>query len=370
MGFKPSSSSSPAIHPDVVLNKQDKWKLASQLQKSIRHGHVELAGSTALALASLDASYLRYRMCVMSVEDIGAGSPAVVLEDMQGGWGAQAIASRGGSQFLADVAGRWAGLVKDRLPCDLLACRHWLNDFESLHGAWEHLDFNQAVAVVSDRDRPWWERGLAAWSAAGTTRFPVGGLPEKEGQWEAWVEFASGFAGQSCVDLMRVGQGQREPHPVFLPLAMDIQRGAYLAKGDIPALAPNGPWLSAALDKHTSEGKRAMRLLAAQISKSHSSLATPDQDTLVDLVGRVCFWLEGGVCDRFMDDPLRVSVNNQSRACLLRQSGVNAGQLREAMSRPMEWHAARQQALGARDRAMAPLPGMPGLPQSTPPRMS
>lgn len=370
MGFKPSSTSSPSTPTAVLLEKQDKWKLASQLQKSIRHGHVDLARSTALALASLDSAYLRYRMCVMSVEDVGASNAFMIIDDMQPGWNAKAVAARGGNEFLADVAARWAGTVKDRLPCDFLACRHWLAEFEKLHGSWELLAVDRAIELAADASGKWWERGLGAWSAAGTVRFPGGDLPEKEGHWDQWVGFASDFASQECADLMRIGQGQREAHPVFLPLAMDPRRHKIAISGNIPALPANGPWLSAALDKHTAEGKRAMRLLAAGVASSSPELAAVGQDTLVDLVGRVCFWLEGGVCDRFMDDPLRVVVNNESRARLLRNTGVNGAQLRQAMSDPLQWHAARQQALSTRDRALAPLPGLPEALPSTRPRMS
>lgn len=306
----------------------------------------------------------------MSVEDVGAANPGMIIDDMQPGWGAKIVAARGGDQFLADVAARWAGSVKDRLPCDFLACRHWLPEFEDAHGPWEDLPPQLATQMAADRARPWWERGLAAWAAAGTIRFPGHGLPEKEGAWDEWVGFAADFAGQPCADLMHIGQGQREAHPVFLPLAMDPHRVCSPVSGHVPALPPNGPWLSAALDKHTSEGKRAMRALASQVARAHPSLAAADPGVLADLVGRVCFWLEGGACDRFMDDPLRQQANNQSRSRLLKASGVNGHALRQAMSDTSLWHAARDHALPPRDRALPPLPGLPGASAPPTPRMA
>ena len=213
MGFKSSSVSSSAPPAIVQMEKQDKWKLASQLQKSIRHGHIELARSTALALSGLDMSYLRYRLCVMAVEDVGACNAPAILEDMQPGWDAKSVAARGGGEFLADLARRWAGSIKDRLPCDFLACRHWLAEFEQMHGPWTDLRPQPAMDIASDRTRAWWERGLAAWSVAGTERFPGGDLPRVEGSWEQWVEFASGFSGQPCAGLMRIAFGSTGPRP-------------------------------------------------------------------------------------------------------------------------------------------------------------
>ena len=54
---------------------QDRWLLASALQKAIRRGSVGIAVGTALEVLDLNASYLWRRLCVVALEDIGFGDP-------------------------------------------------------------------------------------------------------------------------------------------------------------------------------------------------------------------------------------------------------------------------------------------------------
>lgn len=360
MAFKSGklTSAAPASMPASAFVKEDKWKLASQLQKAIRHGHAEHAQQAARDLWQVEPAYLRYRMSVIAVEDVAAGTPEAVLDAFSGGWRKAEVDARGGLDFLVEVAGNFTAAVKDRTPCDLMYATRFKSDFETLHGPWSDLSWESASELALDAAQPWWARALSAWRCAGTDKFQARTaiLPTVAGDWDRWVAINGEAFGSTAAQLMRIGENQREHHHVFLGLALDAQRApsAGVRTPPLPRLPDIGPWLSAALDKHTSEGRKALSRLPSMAPEGSARLAAAgvSLDDQPDLIGRMWFWMEGSRCDHERVHPMALAIRQDNQARTL--GAVPPAVLIEAFGDPQLWQRARQAALGLRPSAPRP----------------
>jgi hypothetical protein len=332
-----------------TFDKDQKYLLVSHLQKAIRRGLPGEAAWAAAHLHRVDRAHLAARLAVIAVEDVGAGDPAMLLPliDEDRPWGAR----RFGYDKTPDdrdcwmgVARRMARSVKDRTPCEWIACRHWLPEFVATEGPWHVLDPHDSIDKAYDRSRPWWNRGLHAWRAAGTHFFPAGDLlPEVDGAWEDWCAMAD----DDVAPLMeRFGRKQIEPHPVFLPLAVadrrfqhdpPAQQVAYQLDGS-PRL---GPWLAAAIDKHTGEGARALRRCAAASDLGRRF----GYERAAEMLGRLQFWTEGGHVDRGWSYPLAQTIMQDTRARCLAELKITPAELMKGSPPPAAWNEARSWVL-------------------------
>lgn len=334
---------------DWGLTKDDKWKIASHLHKAIRHGRADDAEQGVRWLYDVEPAYLRYRMAVIAVEDVAAGSPEVVAESFSGGWTKADIYSRGEREFLIAQARAWALSLKDRTPCAWLACQHFLDPFRERFGPWQMMSLGQGRRLAFDLEQPWWVRGLAAWRAAGTDKLRSSHLPTMPGDYDTFAYEAEqlGLSEAWMTCIRTGGKVQGEPHPVFLPLAAHAQMNEVVEEQEraIPQLGYNGPWLSAALDKHTSEGKRALASLLQSQSASVSALmaAGANRPTVDHLVGRLWFWMEGGLLNRFKAYPTSQLIDRHTKHLEMKSAGVSGQALYEAFGKNLPaWHRARQ----------------------------
>lgn len=351
MGFR-SGKMSPQISQKMetktIFAKDDKWKLASQLQKSIRHGLVETAIQAARDLYEVEPAYLRYRISVIAVEDVGAGSPSVVIEAFDQGWKKNDIAKRGGLEFLEKTVADFAKSVKDRTPCDLMYCTRFVQDFETRYQPWSELSWENACRIALDEKQQWWARALAAWRCAGTDKFQARTeiLPTVTGNWDKWVSVNAEAFGEQAALLMKVGENQREHHHVFMGLALAAQKhSGSIVTPVLPSLPNIGPWISAALDKHTSEGRRALSLLPTMYPQSSQMLkdAGISLENQPDLIGRMWFWMEGSRCDKEKGHDMARQIRNDNQSRVL--GSISPSLLIKAFGDPQMWQHARQAAV-------------------------
>lgn len=338
------------------MDKQDKWKMASHLHKAIRHGRPDDAEQGVRWLLDVDPAYLRYRMAVIAVEDVAAGSPALIAQAFEGGW-TKTHLYNAGDGFLIGQARSWAESVKDRTPCSWMSCTRFLEPFEQAHGSWAMLTLRKARGMAFDASRPWWERGLAAWRAVGSNVFRSSALPSLAGDWEAYVYDASelGLPEELMACMKTGGKVQGEAHPIFLPLVGQSHKSEPVeqASRSIPFLGYAGPWLSAALDSHTSEGKRALGNLLRQKRTWVRELARPpatDKD-VEEAVRRLWFWMEGGLLDKHLSYPTSRTIDADTKRAVMNGLGVSPRRLFETFGHDLPaWHQAREQALPASPR--------------------
>ena len=181
------------------MDKNDKWLLASQLQKSVRRGLTSHALEAAKHLYDVDRAYLAYRLGVIILEDMASASSYLPEFDGDNPWGAKRFDAKKSPEdmdkWLSAVLAS-AQAVKSSLACEMQHCVWWLDTFEERHGPWHGLSPQQAVDGMLNKNHVWWERALFSWAGAGSRQYKHSLLPEKEGldmEASMYYAYAMGF---------------------------------------------------------------------------------------------------------------------------------------------------------------------------------
>lgn len=289
----------------MLIEKTDKWKAVSHLQKCIRRGWSEHIPDVARALWSVDNAYLRYRLAVIAAEDVGIGNIDAVSSLMEDKINKRWVDANGGIEGLIVRMQGLADGVKDRTACTWgsLASRQ---AFEALHGDWEAISATAAAPIAFDSAQSLSVRAAAALRAAGTNLFSHGAFPDVEGDWESWMAInAERGASEQVLHAMRQGQkSQKEWHPAFLGMCwVDYQ----VSPSEIVTTTPKNfgdvhGYVSAAIDSHTAEGQKAIaqwwrRTIPLRQQWSALGWSGTDADA-VGLLSSMVFLLEGGAVDK------------------------------------------------------------------------
>lgn len=341
--------------PTFVL--EDRWKLASHIQKAVRRGLVEEAEWGVRELWPLDNAYLRARLAVIAVEDVAGASDGVVLEHFGPGWNKRALDARGGVEAVVKTARALAEAEKDRTACEFWSCRHWIKEFEARNGRWSELTVPEAIGLAWDPQETWWARGLGAWRAVGTKAYSdrsealPSGVAGDPAMWAEACSQESVHADRAKI-LLTAGKAQGEPHPIFLPLAWSL-RDAQLGQ---PARAPRpnidlgkvGPWLSAALDGHTAEGRAALRRMLFSNSAGKAFLTAHGrvEEGALRAVGKLWFMMEGGWCANMRSYPAADQMGQDIRVRFLETpQPMNGHELYRHFGDSNVWQVARQEVM-------------------------
>lgn len=337
----------------MSFGKEDKWLLASHLQKAIRRGWVDEAVWAAFHLYNVDRAYFAYRLSVIAVEDVGAGSPEIAKwVDLEKPWGAKRFGFAKKSEedwaFWLPVVTDFASSIKDRTPCEWMACTRWLNEFENKHGSWLSQKPDNALEQAYNTNLQWWERGLFAWRAAGTKRFPSDHLPaDEEGVWDDFVRSSPTQDVQTI--LLGFGARQREAHPVFLPLAVsDRSRDptAHAVMCQVGDIVKHGHWISPALDKHTGEGKRALfNFINSKPHERDQLYKHLGQEQSINAVGALMFWMEGGVVNHTQLYATAQTIASDIKKRFLKSNQLNGRWLFETWGDKKMWEHHRERVI-------------------------
>lgn len=349
-----SGIKSPSIDTPISLTKEDKWKAVSHLQKCIRRGWVDLIEPAVHLCYELDPAYTRYRLSVIAFEDIAGGNPTAIAESFKDGWTKKVIESKGGLDWLVTQALEWARGPKDRLSSDLLACIYHLSDFEKKHGEFSSISVDDALTLAWDESNPWWSRALAFWRASGTEHYPHPLLPKVPGDIEKVIALndVKGISSKLS-DCLRAGKSQRESAPVFLPLVGwgMKQEPSQLNVLDSSKNKPEwiGPWVSIALDKHTREGQQALSWAWFNAGwKKSFEKHQANKELALDAVGRMQFWMEGGLLDKTFDYPLKKQVSLDSRRDVIKSWPFSAKEIYAIAGDDKVWNEARRAIIGVK----------------------
>ena len=139
----------------------EKWILSSALQKSIRRGLGAQAASVAYCLHKLDPSYLRRRLPIIALEDIGLGDIGTCLDVIEictarHFW--QQNAERG----IAYMVSQMAKATKSRAACDALCWSSVDRDRKRLSARLQSLSTKELVDCLVNPDRQFVERILCS----------------------------------------------------------------------------------------------------------------------------------------------------------------------------------------------------------------
>lgn len=333
------------------FSKDDKWKLVSHLHKSIRHGKADDAAAAAKWIYHIDPAYARYRMAVIAFEDIAGGSPEVILESMSGGWKKEDIENQGGHVFLQEQARKWALSVKDRTANDWVSCTRWLNQYLEKYNIEkiEQQSIEDALAIAWSKDSKWWEKGLSAWRIAGTVKFPNSILGKFEGDWDKWISSCKeNGVSDITINCMLLGTAtQKEGSPIFLPfvdIALKNEKVKIINDAKFIDLGYIGPYCSSSIDKHTSEGKKAIEHYVYSNKKLTTWMIWKNIDLEIAkiLVGKIQFWLEGGVLDKHLYYQTMKVINEDLRLKIQEETGINGSDFFKLVNDFDEWHKSRE----------------------------
>lgn len=115
----------------------DKYLLASILQKSIRLGLTQSAKEAATALFQIDKNYLMYRMMIIAFEDVGLGNLELMKDITSYRWGVRKFKERNIDflTYFQDLSEKLCSSLKDRTACDatyLLSLAYGAKDIDNV----------------------------------------------------------------------------------------------------------------------------------------------------------------------------------------------------------------------------------------------
>lgn len=143
--------------------KTYKWLVSSCLQKSIRRGRFDLAEPYIRFLWEHDRSYITYRFGTMLTEDVGIANFDVVNEYLNTKLAKKQIDSKGGCDFIIEVAKKACDSIKDRSSCDAA----YMAGFYDLK-----LDNQESAKnLFIDSSADYIDRINAGWSILGGKKF-------------------------------------------------------------------------------------------------------------------------------------------------------------------------------------------------------
>jgi hypothetical protein len=299
------SLTSDQFSPEIGSNYYpDRWIALSSLQKSIRRGAVEPATAAADVLWS-ERSRLLDRLLVIGLEDVGVGDPGVLHEVIElttdRAW-RRKLPDKGRAVTLGLVE-RMCAATKSRFSDEILAIAALEPALgpartelvrASAHRLADFCAISDDVGV----------RALAFWFLAGTARYPMDGIPRRQGDLAAVWEVASGLGVPAdWLNLLdRAARRVHWPLAVLLPLA-------YVTKvsGTPTQLVKNTPyetWRGVplyALDQFTRRGLVAIgRWLAGCPELQEILQAAAPRSAWPKITRYAVFAVEGQVCGRHL----------------------------------------------------------------------
>lgn len=146
----------------------DKWLLSSALQKLVRRGSAVQSIAVAIRLHELDHNYLRRRLPIIAMEDIGFGNLDLCKEVIticadKKWWG---ITS---SHTLTRVVSQMALSLKSRAVCDAFSLTEAHPDRVLVMPPYTKLGTTELIAIASDTERGHFERLVALRVLGGIT---------------------------------------------------------------------------------------------------------------------------------------------------------------------------------------------------------
>ncbi|WP_415213070.1 hypothetical protein, partial [Shinella sp.] len=255
---------------DRGTDPNNRWRVASCMQKAIRFSNVGMAQFAASILCDLDKTYLFRRLGVVAVEDIGAGSIYSMLASLaalsSSSWRETADPRRLGT-YLATLM---AQSPKDRTCVDILIIADFAHHLDKAALARKKDD--DLVDVITDARQPLELRACCAWLLAGTKRFAGETMPASNDRdpgrlYRLMVELglsramlylaaktASRISEAMFVSFIFMDEFLRGSQPTIEPTSMP---------GGLQELV--GKLLGAAYDMHTREGQHALNIVPGRL---------------------------------------------------------------------------------------------------------
>jgi hypothetical protein len=281
----------------------NKFLLSSALQKCIRRGLAVQSIAIAVRLHQVDPTYLKRRMPIIAVEDVGIGD-AKVCHDVVAvcssskWWGVEV------NRTIAFLSSSMANAVKSRSACDAFCLTEVHSDRRLLLKCLLLSDAANLIDVACDTNRLQIERLLALRVLSGIT-FKANGSYQvlSRCNLEALNIIAETLKLPMEVRLLMASDRKLLGMAAMLPVAYEATQNAVVLKGhEFPRAMDIVYGLPlCALDQYTQLGKIALRRLF-QSSDELQDFASrhvqrPDPQPLINLA---MFQTESSILDRYL----------------------------------------------------------------------
>lgn len=311
----------------------DRWVLASNLQKAIRRGMSEIAIGTSLKLLTLDPRYFWRRLPVIAYEDVGYGDIELVRtvlrtfrrEALHKQYGEEKVAA-----YLVDSMCR---ARKSRTLCDAIAMLEFnvsLGELEKQ--CFDHTD-EQLVSVACDKD-------VEPLLRVAVLRHVCGYRERVNGAYIAKASPRPYLMREICArlslseletTLFVSGQNVSEAINIPLPLVAQLARGGHADVQGLPSgFEGRDGILYAALDRHTRGGKRSFSRFAHEVDELASLFRRRPTLDPVEALGVSVFIAEGSALSHWVEFPGAVGLKQTFEQCFLehaRLSGDDGNEL-------------------------------------------
>ena len=140
---------------------------------------------------------------------------------------------------------------------------------------------------------------------------------------------------------------QKEGSPIFLAfvdLALQNEKVKTINDAKFIDLGYIGPYCSSSIDKHTSEGKKAIEHYVYSNKKLTTWLVWKniDLDIAKNLLGKIQFWLEGGILDKHLYYPTMKKINEDLKLKIQEDTKINGSEFFTFVNDFENWHKARE----------------------------
>lgn len=299
-----------------VPTTDDRYILASNLQKAIRRGLVPNAEATAIRLLAVDPAYTWRRMLVIGFEDIGFGN-IDLLHDLLKTFRREALHRELGPARVATYfAHELARACKSRSLCDGLAMLEFSVKRDEYERQYIGLDDDQLLTTACDASSPIMDRIAAL-------RHICGYRVVVRGMYQSGVPASTELMREVCrrlelseieTRLFMSGQGVSDSLNIPLPMVAQMARGTLQEQAAEQRFQGKNGILYASLDRHCRPGTRCFARLAKEVQPVRQFFARHPGVNPVAAIGAAVFIAEGAVLDRRLvfdgADQLRWQFNN------------------------------------------------------------
>ena len=287
----------------TLNNIDDKYLLASILQKSIRLGLTVSSQGAVEQLFKLDKNYLMYRLMIIAFEDVGIANLELMKRITSFKWGVRKFKEKN-IDFLTyfnSLSIELAQSAKDRSAADavyLLSLAHQHNDIKSV------CDQNEVLAQI-------WQ----SWNILGFQRYSPGALKsEMPDNLQAYKLYLAQLFRRREEDFLYVDNFySTQVEPFFLSLPVLGQYTPASVPGEAePQSLPYAPthltplsdasqqlrtdFPLSAIDGHTRNGSMAIRKFIFEHTQELREIFSPttiDNELLYQIVKKCLFRVEG-----------------------------------------------------------------------------
>lgn len=329
---------------------RDKWLLSSALQKLIRRGEGQAAVAAALALHGLDPAYLRRRLPIIAVEDVGIGDLSACADVLALCSSAFWWEPERGARTISIAVCSMSDARKSRAACDALC---WSEAERSLGKGTLPVDASarELIDVACDGGAELLSRIDALRTLGGLTVRERGAFRTLR-KWDrdGLLAVARELALPPAIEWLLHHQPRTASLAALLPIVYEMsrERGGGIRVTPVPTTWGDGGVPLCAVDQYTSLGRLAIRRLAHEESDLRESLLlTTTARRVADVLGLVVFQSEGCLLDREVTSDALSDLKSICEARELQAAGMRRGVDRHDLYSALSERSARLASLRA-----------------------